>query len=180
MQDSTGYERPADKELREMLSEEQYEIMVKGGTEAPFTSKYLENEDEGIYVDMATGEPLFTSYDQFESSCGWPSFSQPITQECVKECEDLSHGMKRTEIRSGAGDFHLGHVFDDGPADRGGLRYCINGGAIRFVPARDMEVEGYSYMMPYLKERRKGLPGTPPEYRDTKICGGPQEPCGIE
>lgn len=155
MQENIKYNRPDDGQLKELLDDEQYEIMVNGATEAPFSSKYQKNDQEGIYVDVATGEPLFTSYDQYEAECGWPSFTRPIDKAHVTEQEDDSHGMTRTEVRSHAGDFHLGHVFNDGPKDRGGLRYCINGAAIRFVPYEDMEEEGYSYLFPYLHELRE-------------------------
>jgi len=159
MQENTEYSRPSDEKLKELLGEEKYEIMVNGATEPRFSSEYQSNDGEGIYVDAATGEPLFTSYDQYESECGWPSFTQPIHEDNVVEKEDRSHGMVRTEVRSRTGDFHLGHVFDDGPKERGGLRYCINGASIRFIPYADMEDEGYAFLFPYLKERRKEVLG---------------------
>lgn len=155
MRENIRFKKPDQAQLAELLSEEQYDVMVNGATERPFTSEYLKNDREGIYVDAATGEPLFTSYDQFDSECGWPSFTQPIDPECITQHIDSSHGMVRTEVRSCAGDFHLGHVFRDGPKERGGLRYCINGKAIRFVPVDDLEVEGYSYLLPYMLERKK-------------------------
>lgn len=155
MQDNTRYKRPNDESLCQKLSKRQYAIMVHGETEAPFTSCHLENEQEGIYVDAATGEPLFTSYDKYDSACGWPSFTQPINSTCVVESQDDSHNMVRTEVRSCTGNFHLGHVFEDGPPEHGGLRYCINGEAIRFVPIEDMEVEGYSYLLAYMNKRKQ-------------------------
>lgn len=155
MQDNTKYKRPADAELKKILSKAQYDIMVNGATEPPFTSKHLENRQEGIYVDAATGEPLFTTYDQYSSACGWPSFTQPIDAQNIDQKEDVSNNMVRTEVRSCAGDFHLGHVFTDGPKERGGLRYCINGESIRFIPLEDMEVEGYSYLLAYMNKRKQ-------------------------
>ncbi|MEA2778616.1 MAG: peptide-methionine (R)-S-oxide reductase [Rhodospirillaceae bacterium] len=125
------------------LSPEQYRVTQQSGTEMPGTGEYLHNKEPGIYVDVVSGEPLFASSDKFESGCGWPSFTKPIEPANVKELQDRAHGMIRTEVRSSSGDSHLGHVFDDGPADRGGLRYCINSASLRFVPRRDMEAEGY-------------------------------------
>lgn len=177
MRDSTKYKKPTDNELREQLGGEQYEIMVNGATEAPFTSSYLGNKEDGVYVDAATGEPLFTSFDQFESACGWPSFTQPIQEDCVTKRKDASHGMLRMEVRSKAGDFHLGHVFKDGPKEDGGLRYCINGAAIRFIPMEDMEAEGYAYLFPYLNERRKGRTPAPTQKHEPEVCGSGQVPC---
>ena len=125
------------------LDPEQYRVTQESGTERPGTGKYLENKDPGIYVDIVSGEPLFASSDKYESGCGWPSFTQPIERAHIKELRDTSHGMIRTEVRSMHGDSHLGHVFNDGPADRGGLRYCINSASLRFVHRDDMESEGY-------------------------------------
>ncbi len=125
------------------LSPEQYRITQQNGTERPGTGEYLHNHEPGIYVDVVSGEPLFASSDKFESGCGWPSFTKPIEPANVQELGDLSHGMVRTEVRSTHGDSHLGHVFPDGPVDRGGLRYCINSASLRFVHVNDMEAEGY-------------------------------------
>lgn len=137
------------------LSKEQYGIMVKGYTEPPFSSEYVENDKEGIYVDAATGEPLFSSFDKFDSKSGWPSFTKPISDDAIAEKTSSPFGTATvTEVRSGSGDFHLGHVFNDGPKDRGGLRYCINGSALRFIPSEDMEKEGYGYLIPYMEKRR--------------------------
>ncbi|EEY02778.1 peptide-methionine (R)-S-oxide reductase MsrB [Brucella neotomae] len=125
------------------LSAEQYQVTQENGTERPGTGEYLYNKEPGIYVDIVSGEPLFASSDKYESHCGWPSFTKPIERANVTELTDMSHGMVRTEVRSAHGDSHLGHVFPDGPVDRGGLRYCINSASLRFVPKDRMEAEGY-------------------------------------
>lgn len=125
------------------LSREQYRVTQESGTERPGTGEYLYNKKPGIYVDIVSGEPLFASSDKYESGCGWPSFTKPIEPAHVKELRDVSHGMVRTEVRSSHGDSHLGHVFPDGPIDRGGLRYCINSASLRFVAREDMAAEGY-------------------------------------
>jgi len=124
------------------LTPEEFWVTQESGTERPGTGKYLNNKEPGIYVDVVSGEPLFASGDKFESGCGWPSFTKPI--ENVTEHKDASHGMVRTEVRSKHGDSHLGHVFPDGPKDRGGLRYCINSASLRFIHRDDMQDEGYS------------------------------------
>jgi peptide-methionine (R)-S-oxide reductase len=123
------------------LSPEEFWVTQENGTERPGTGKYLKNKEPGIYVDIVSGEPLFASADKYESGCGWPSFTKPIAN--VTEHHDASHGMIRTEVRSKHGDSHLGHVFPDGPPDRGGLRYCINSASLRFIHRDDMEAEGY-------------------------------------
>ncbi|BAO44879.1 peptide-methionine (R)-S-oxide reductase MsrB [Thiolapillus brandeum] len=133
------------------LTTEQYRITRENGTEAPGSGEYLHNREPGIYVDLVSGEPLFTSKDKFDSGCGWPSFARPIDGDFVRELPDNSHGMTRTEVRSTHGDSHLGHVFTDGPRDRGGLRYCINSAAVRFVHRDDMEAEGYGDYLPLLE-----------------------------
>jgi peptide-methionine (R)-S-oxide reductase len=125
------------------LTPEQYRVTQQNDTEAPGTGEYLDNKEPGIYVDIVSGEPLFVSSDKFESGCGWPSFTKPIEPVNIKELRDTSHGMIRTEVRSAFGDSHLGHVFDDGPEDRGGLRYCINSASLRFIARDRMEAEGY-------------------------------------
>lgn len=125
------------------LSPEQYRVTQQNGTERPFSGEYNDHKEPGIYVDIVSGEPLFASSDKFESGCGWPSFTKPIIPANVKELHDASHGMIRTEVRSAHGDSHLGHVFPDGPSDRGGLRYCINSASLRFIHRDDMEAEGY-------------------------------------
>ena len=125
------------------LTPEQYRVTQQSGTEAPGSGALLHNKEPGIYVDIVSGEPLFASSDKYESGCGWPSFTKPIEPTNVAELKDSSHGMIRTEVRSAHGDSHLGHVFDDGPRDRGGLRYCINSASLRFVHRKDMQAEGY-------------------------------------
>jgi len=125
------------------LSPEQYRITQQAGTERPFSGEYNDHKAPGIYVDVVSGEPLFASSDKFESGCGWPSFTKPIEHACVTEHVDGSLGMVRTEIRSKHGQSHLGHVFPDGPRDRGGLRYCINSAALRFIPRDEMAAQGY-------------------------------------
>ena len=125
------------------LTPEQYRVTQQSGTERPGTGELLYNKAPGIYVDIVSGEPLFASSDKFESGCGWPSFTKPIEPANVAELRDASHGMIRTEVRSSHGDSHLGHVFEDGPLDRGGLRYCINSASLRFVPREEMEAQGY-------------------------------------
>ncbi len=125
------------------LTPEQFYVTQQSGTERPGTGEYLNEKRAGIYVDIVSGEPLFASADKFDSHCGWPSFTKPIEPANVAELRDTTHGMVRTEVRSMGGDSHLGHVFPDGPRDRGGLRYCINSAALRFVPKAAMEAEGY-------------------------------------
>ena len=140
------YPVPSDEELKERLTEIQYKVTQMGDTERPYTNEYAGNFDKGVYVDVVTGEPLFSSEDKFESGCGWPSFSQPIIPEVVTEKTDTQFNMIRTEVRSRAGDTHLGHVFDDGPKELGGLRYCINSASIRFIPYDELENEGYGFL----------------------------------
>lgn len=144
------YERKSDEELRATLTKRQYEVTQRNATEPPFANEYYDNFEEGIYVDVTTGEPLFVSTDKFESGCGWPAFSKPIDGKLIVAVEDNSHGMQRTEVRSKTGDAHLGHVFDDGPTDKGGLRYCINSASLRFVPKARMAEEGYADYLPLL------------------------------
>lgn len=125
------------------LNPEQYRVTQESGTERPGTGEYLYNKKVGIYVDVVSGEPLFASCDKFDSGCGWPSFTKPIAAAHIQEIKDTSHGMLRIEVRSKYGDSHLGHVFPDGPRDRGGLRYCINSASLRFIAKENMQAEGY-------------------------------------
>jgi peptide-methionine (R)-S-oxide reductase len=136
------------------LSKEQYRVTQESATERPGTGEYLDNHEPGIYVDIVSGEPLFASADKFESGCGWPSFTKPIEPTNVNELKDTSYGTIRTEVRSTHGDSHLGHVFEDGPRDRGGLRYCINSASLRFVHRDDMEKEGYGAYLDQVEEVR--------------------------
>lgn len=137
------YPKPSEEVLKKKLNELQYEVTQRAATERPFAEGYWDSHEAGLYVDIATGEPLFTSLDKFDSNCGWPSFTKPVEPEVVRELPDTTHGMNRIEIRSRSGDSHLGHVFTDGPKDRGGLRYCINSASLRFIPVKDLEKEGY-------------------------------------
>ena len=134
--------RKSDEALSR-LSPEQFRVTQKSGTERPGTGEYLDNHEPGIYVDIVSGEPLFASSDKFESGCGWPSFTKPIEPAHVNELRDNTLGMIRTEVRSTHGDSHLGHVFPDGPTDRGGLRCCINSASLKFINRDEMETEGY-------------------------------------
>lgn len=134
------------------LSPEEYRVTQQSGTERPGTGKYLNNKEAGIYVDVVSGEPLFASSDKYESGCGWPSFTKPIVPANVSELRDASHGMVRIEVRSAHGDSHLGHVFNDGPPDRGGLRYCINSASLRFVARDKMAAEGYGAYLDQVEE----------------------------
>ena len=138
----TNYTKDPDTIAR--LTPEQYRITQENGTERPGSGTYLDNKAPGIYVDIVSGEPLFASADKYDSGSGWPSFTKPITPAYVNEHRDLSHGMIRTEVRSTHGDSHLGHVFPDGPTNQGGLRYCINSAALRFIHRDDMAAEGYA------------------------------------
>ena len=137
----TDYRKTPDAIAR--LSPEQYHVTQENGTERPWTGPYLDNKKPGIYVDVVSGEPLFASSAKYDSGCGWPSFTKPIEPEHVAELTDNSLGMVRTEVRSAHGDSHLGHVFPDGPSSQGGLRYCINGAALRFIHRDEMEAKGY-------------------------------------
>jgi peptide methionine sulfoxide reductase msrA/msrB len=134
---------PSDDELRKKLTPLQYAVTRENATERPFTNEYWKHNGEGIYVDIISGKPLFSSKDKFDTDCGWPGFAKPIDAGEVKELTDKSHGMERIEVRSKTGNAHLGHVFDDGPKELGGLRYCINSAAIRFVPKEKMAEAGY-------------------------------------
>ena len=148
-----------DEELKKILTPEQYRIMRQNGTEAPFKNKYWDNKHPGIYVDVITGEPLFSSTDKFDSGTGWPSFTRPIRKDEVVEKADKSQGMQRTEVRSKSSDSHLGHIFEDGPKPTG-LRYCLNSVSLRFVPAEDMEKEGYAEYLYLFKKDIAAQPKT--------------------
>lgn len=149
--DPGDYKKPAAETIRDKLTEEAYRVTQEGGTERAFTGEFWNQFEKGIYVDIVTGEPLFSSTDKFESGCGWPAFTKPIEEPAVVELEDTSYGMRRTEVRSRAGDSHLGHVFTGDPESPNGVRYCINSASLRFVPYEKMETEGYGYLL-YLLE----------------------------
>ena len=133
----------SEEELRSRLTDEQYEVTQNSGTEMPFSNEYDNFFEDGLYVDIVSGEPLFTSKDKYNSGCGWPAFTKPIEQSSIKSNLDTSHGMVRNEVRSSEANSHLGHVFPDGPKDKGGLRYCINSASLRFIPVNKLEEEGY-------------------------------------
>ncbi len=141
------------KEAIARLTPEQYRVTQEGGTERPFAGEYNIHDEPGIYVDVVSGEPLFVSTDKFESGCGWPSFARPLDPKNITDHRDESLGMVRVEVRSAHGDSHLGHVFPDGPRDRGGMRYCINSAALRFVHRDDMAAEGYGDYLKWLEEK---------------------------
>ncbi len=141
------YRRKDKETLKKELSPIEYAVTMEDATESPYTGKYWDSFEEGIYVDITSGEPLFSSKDKFQSSCGWPSFSKPIEKDVTKYYKDNSHLMERIEVRSRVGDAHLGHVFDDGPLELGGLRYCINSAALKFIKKEDLENEGYGYLL---------------------------------
>ena len=144
--------KPSVDELKKTLNAEQFAVTQESATEPPFQNEYWDNHQAGIYVDIVSGKPLFSSLNKFDSGCGWPSFTKPLTGTDVVERTDDSLGMERTEIRSSAADSHLGHVFDDGPADKGGLRYCINSASLKFIPVDEMEKAGYGqYLEPFVK-----------------------------
>lgn len=139
------------------LSPEQYRVTQRNGTERPFENAFWDNQEPGLYVDVVSGEPLFTSMDKFDSGCGWPSFTKPVEAKNVVEQQDTSHAMTRTEVRSSHGDSHLGHVFPDGPPEAGGLRYCINSASLRFVPFDQLEKEGYGSYRELFEASERGV-----------------------
>ena len=158
-------------ELKQKLTPMQYHVTQEAGTEPPFRNEYWNEHREGIYVDIVSGKPLFTSKDKFDSGCGWPSFSKPLAGEDVVEKQDFSLGMPRTEVRSKDADSHLGHVFDDGPKDRGGLRYCINSASLRFVPVEDLQKEGLGAFLPLFGKAAPAAKPAPKEEIAT-LAGG--------
>ena len=145
------FERKSKDELKKELSDLEYAVTMESATESPYTGQYWDSFEEGIYVDITTGEPLFSSKDKFRSQCGWPSFSKPIEKEVTRYYKDNSHYVERIEVRSRVGDAHLGHVFPDGPTEVGGLRYCINSASIRFIKKDDLEKEGYADLLSIFK-----------------------------
>ena len=151
---SSDQAKPTADELKKKLTPEQFRVTQQCGTEPPFRNEYWDNHKAGIYVDVVSGEPLFTSLDKFDSGSGWPSFTKPIEKEHVKEKSDRAFGMERTEARSTKSDSHLGHVFDDGPSDKGGLRYCVNSAALRFVPVEKLKEEGYERFLPLFEKKK--------------------------
>ncbi|WP_434302036.1 peptide-methionine (R)-S-oxide reductase MsrB [Clostridium botulinum] len=146
-----NYSKKSKEELKKILTPEEYYVTQENGTEAPYKNEHWDLNEEGIYVDITNGEPLFTSKDKFNSSCGWPAFSKPIDRKIIKESIDKSHGMTRTEVRSKNADSHLGHVFCDGPEKLGGLRYCINSASLKFIPKNELEEEGYGEYLKLFK-----------------------------
>ena len=141
--DKKVYSKKSKEELKKVLTQVQFEVTQGNGTEKSFENEFWNNKESGIYVDINSGEPLFTSLDKFDSGCGWPSFTKPLDDQNVSENKDTTHGMQRTEVRSKYGDSHLGHLFNDGPLNTGGLRYCINSAALKFIPVKKLEAEGY-------------------------------------
>ena len=151
--DPSQYEKQSEPTLKETLSEEAYQVTQHAATECPFQNEYFATFEEGIYVDVTTGEPLFFAGDKFDSGCGWPSFTRPIAKDVIKYYQDKSHGMERIEVRSRSGNAHLGHVFTDGPQEQGGLRYCINSAALRVIKEEEMEETVYGYVLSYIRLR---------------------------
>ena len=149
------YRKPSDAELRQKLTPEQYQVTQQDGTEPAFRNAYWNNKEAGLYVDVVSGEPLFSSLDKYDSGCGWPSFTQPLTEETLTLQTDRKFGMVRTEVRTKASDSHLGHVFDDGPAPTG-QRYCMNSAALRFIPVNKLKEDGYAAYLPLFELAGKG------------------------
>ena len=165
-------QKPPSDELKKKLSAEQFHVTQECGTEPPFQNAYWNNHDDGIYVDVVSGEPLFSSKDKFDSGTGWPSFTKPLEQN-VAEKKDITFGMTRIEVRSKGGDSHLGHLFDDGPSDKGGLRYCINSASLRFVPAARLDAEGYGkYAALFPAARQEGATASATGLETVYLAGG--------
>ena len=143
------------EELKSKLSPTQYQVACEGGTEPPFKNAYWDNKRDGIYVDVISGKALFSSNDKFDSGTGWPSFTKPLDPKEILEKKDSSHGMERTEVRSQTGDAHLGHVFNDGPKEAGGMRFCINSASLKFIPAEELSEKGYGEYLPLFLGKRK-------------------------
>ncbi len=153
--DAKSYKKPSDAEIKKMLTREQYDVTQHEGTESPFRNKYFHNEDAGIYVDIISGAPLFSSLDKYDSGTGWPSFTKPIDPTSIVKKTDKQFLFSRTEVRSKLADSHLGHVFDDGPKDKGGLRYCMNSAALKFIAVQDLAKEGYGEFTPLFSGKMK-------------------------
>ena len=167
----TSSKKPSPAELKQKLTPMQFHVTQEAGTEPPFRNEYWNEHREGVYVDIVSGKPLFTSKDKFDSGCGWPSFTKPIEGEDVVEKRDGSLGMMRTEVRSKDADSHLGHVFDDGPRDKGGLRYCINSASLRFVPLEDLDKAGLGAFLP-LFGKAPAAPAPTPKEEVATLAGG--------
>ena len=150
LQKPAPFQKPSDTELRGKLTQVQYQVTQHEGTERAFSGEHWNTTQPGIYVDVVSGEPLFSSRDKYDAGCGWPSFTRPLPKSEIVENTDYKIGYARTEVRSAQADSHLGHVFPDGPQDQGGLRYCINSAAMRFVPREKMDAEGYGEFAPYV------------------------------
>jgi len=170
------YKKPSQEELKKTLTPEQFSVVCNAATEPPFQNAYWNNHAAGIYVDIASGEPLFSSTDKFDSGTGWPSFTRPIEPANVVERKDREFGMVRTEVRSKHGDSHLGHVFDDGPKDKGGLRFCINSASLRFIPVEKLEAEGYGRYLPLFNKveaaRKEAAKAAPAKHEVVELAGG--------
>lgn len=176
------YQKPPDAELKAKLDPLQYEVTQNSATEPPFRNEFWDHHKPGLYVDIVSGEPLFSSLDKFDSHCGWPSFSKPLAGSDIKEKRDQTHGMERVEVRSKAADSHLGHVFTDGPKEKGGLRYCINSASLKFIPVEQMEAKGYgAYLEPFIKaglykpaekDPKKGADAKPVKQEAAILAGG--------
>jgi peptide methionine sulfoxide reductase msrA/msrB len=168
-----SYAKPSKDELKKKLTEEQFKVTCEAATEPPFKNKYWDNHEAGLYVDVTTGEPLFSSTDKFDSGSGWPSFTKPVQKQVVTEHRDMAYGMVRVEVRSKTGDAHLGHVFDDGPSDKGGMRYCINSASLRFIPVAQLEAEGYGeYLKLFQPQSSSGAVKTASGKSETAYLAG--------